>query len=174
MFPGCLQDFSRIFSGCSDWVLWAWWNLMIISNESMVFNDPKELDDPQLFDGPQRWYLHHWWSCYLLQSEFMGSTFNYQSDTDLCTGQTGGPPALRLPCVQDQATRSHLHSDWLGSPPGTPHICHGRHGWCPCKFFLAGVHFYRFNAKNWQFTVWIGNILCKFWCKFYSPKILPV
>ena len=116
MFPGCLQDFSRIFSGCSDWVLWAWWNLMIISNESMVFNDPKELDDPQLFDGPQRWYLHHWWSCYLLQSEFMGSTFNYQSDTDLCTGQTGGPPALRLPCVQDQATRSHLHSDWLGSP----------------------------------------------------------
>ena len=23
---------------------------MIISNESMVFNDPKELDDPQLFD----------------------------------------------------------------------------------------------------------------------------
>ena len=32
------------------WVLWAWWNLMIISNESMDFNDPKELDDPQLFD----------------------------------------------------------------------------------------------------------------------------
>ena len=23
----------------------------------------------------------------------------------------------------------------------------------PCKFFLAGVNFYRFNAKNWQFTV---------------------
>ena len=22
-----------------------------------------------------------------------------------------------------------------------------------CKFFLAGVIFYRFNAKNWQFTV---------------------
>ena len=26
---------------------------MIISNESMDFNDPKELDDPQLFDNPQ-------------------------------------------------------------------------------------------------------------------------
>ena len=26
---------------------------MIISNESMDFNDPKELDDPQLFDDPQ-------------------------------------------------------------------------------------------------------------------------
>ena len=25
---------------------------MIISNESMDFNDPKELDDPQLFDDP--------------------------------------------------------------------------------------------------------------------------
>ena len=23
----------------------------------------------------------------------------------------------------------------------------------PCNFFLAGVNFYRFNAKNWQFTV---------------------
>ena len=47
----------------------------------------------------------------------MGSTFNLHTDTDPCAGQTGGPPALRLPCVQDQATRSHLHSDWLGSPP---------------------------------------------------------
>ena len=37
MNPGCLQDFSR----------------MIISNESVDFNDPKELDDPQLFDNPQ-------------------------------------------------------------------------------------------------------------------------
>ena len=25
---------------------------MIISNESMDFNDPKELDDPQVFDDP--------------------------------------------------------------------------------------------------------------------------
>ena len=36
-----------------------------------------------------------------------------------------------------------------------------------CKFFLASVNFYRFNAKNWQFTVYfavitqkIGNFLC--------------
>ena len=36
-----------------------------------------------------------------------------------------------------------------------------------CKFFLAGVNFYRFNPKNWQFTVYfavitqkIGNFLC--------------
>ena len=36
-----------------------------------------------------------------------------------------------------------------------------------CKIFLAGVNFYRFNAKNWQFTVYfvvitqkIGNFLC--------------
>ena len=34
-----------------------------------------------------------------------------------------------------------------------PHICHGRHGRRPCKFFLAGVNFFRCNAKNWQFTV---------------------
>ena len=48
-----------------------------------------------------------------------------------------------------------------------PDICHGRHGRRPCKFFLTGVNFYRFNAKNWQFTVYfavitqkIGNLLC--------------
>ena len=33
-----------------------------------------------------------------------------------------------------------------------PHICHGHHGRRPCKFFLPGVNFNRFNAKNWQFT----------------------
>ena len=32
-----------------------------------------------------------------------------------------------------------------------PHICHERHGRRPCKFYLAGVNFYRFNAKNWHF-----------------------
>ena len=30
-----------------------------------------------------------------------------------------------------------------------PHICHGRR---LCKFFLASVNFFRFNAKNWQFS----------------------
>ena len=59
--------------------------------------------------------------------------------------------------------------EWLGltfsqSNAGIPHICHERRS---CKFFLAGVNFYRLNAKNWQFTVYfavitqkIGNFLC--------------
>ena len=33
-----------------------------------------------------------------------------------------------------------------------PHNCYGRHGRCPCKFFLPGVIFSRLNAKN-HFTV---------------------
>ena len=48
-----------------------------------------------------------------------------------------------------------------------PDICYGSHGYTRVKFFLAGVNFYRFNAKNWQFTVYfaiitqkIGNFLC--------------
>ena len=59
---------------------------------------------------------------------------------------------------------------------------------CSCKFFLAGVNFYRFNAKNWQFTVYFAVIMQKNWqfsvyfvviyafirCKFYFPKILFV
>ena len=40
--PGCFQDAPMGIVG--------WWNLMIISNESMHFNDPKDFDDPQLFD----------------------------------------------------------------------------------------------------------------------------
>ena len=32
-----------------------------------------------------------------------------------------------------------------------PHICHWRHGQRLCQFFLPGVNFYRFNAKNWRF-----------------------
>ena len=59
MFSRCSLDVLRMFAGFSEgvfrmlsWVLWAWWNLMIISNESMDFIDPKEHDDPQLFDDP--------------------------------------------------------------------------------------------------------------------------
>ena len=45
MFPGCFQD---ALMG-----LLAGWNLMIISDQSMNFKDPKESNDPQLFVGPQ-------------------------------------------------------------------------------------------------------------------------
>ena len=68
-----------------------------------------------------------------------------------------------LPILHWETTMGSLEdhlSDYCWSVPLTsgqlvviPHICHGRHGRRPCKFFLAGVNFYRFNAKNWQFTV---------------------
>ena len=71
MFAGFFQDVFRMLW----WVLWAWWNLMIISNESMDFIDPKKFDDPQLFDDPSysmipdirwspaiRWSQAIWWS----------------------------------------------------------------------------------------------------------------
>ena len=48
MFSRCSLDVLRMFAGFFQdvfimlrWVLWAWWNLMIISSESMDFNDPK-------------------------------------------------------------------------------------------------------------------------------------
>ena len=65
-----------------------------------------------------------------------------------------------------------LYLLWLGQGDGLVSIVHT---WylsrtpriCSCKFFLAGVNFYRFNAKNWQFIVYfavitqkIGNLLC--------------
>ena len=48
MFARCFQDVFRMLR----WVLWTWWNLMIISNESMDFNDPREIDESELFDDP--------------------------------------------------------------------------------------------------------------------------
>ena len=48
MFAGFFLDVFRMLR----WILWAWWNLMIISNESMHLNDPKEFDDPQLCNDP--------------------------------------------------------------------------------------------------------------------------
>ena len=82
MFSRCSLDVLRMFAGFFQdvfrmlrWVLWAWWNLMIISNESMDFNDPKEFDDPRLPDDPSysiipaihwspalRWSPAIWWS----------------------------------------------------------------------------------------------------------------
>ena len=53
-----------------------------------------------------------------------------------------------------------------------------------CKSFLAGVNFYRFNAKNWHFrqilrekVAFFTDLTRKigvFRCKFYSSKILSV
>ena len=65
MFSRCSLDVLRMFAGFFQdvfrmlrWVLWAWWNLMIISNESMDFNDPKEFDDPRYSMIPViRWTL---------------------------------------------------------------------------------------------------------------------
>ena len=47
------------------------------------------------------------------------------------------------------------------------HICHESHE-------NSRVNFYRFNAKNWQFTVYFVVISAFFRCRFYSPKILLV
>ena len=56
-------------------------------------------------------------------------------------------------------------SMYLNNSEFIPHICHGRHGWRPCKFFWPGVNFYRFNAKNWRKLTKIGVFRCKFRCK---------
>ena len=34
------------------------------------------------------------------------------------------------------------------SPMLIPHICHGHHGRCPCKFILSGVKFSTLSTKN--------------------------
>ena len=82
----------------------------------------------------------------------------------------------------------HQGWSWLGSnianaPTPIPQNCYGRHGRCPCNFFLPGVIFSRLNAKkltilqynlthcvqcntmynHWQwFTVSTHHLVCSF------------
>ena len=51
-----------------------------------------------------------------------------------------------------------------------PDICHRHHRRRLCKFFLAGVNIYRFNAKNWQFTVYFVVIYAFFGVNFILQK----
>ena len=46
-----------------------------------------------------------------------------------------------------------------------PDICHGRHRRRPCKFFLAGVIFFRCNAKNWRKLAFFGANFSVNWQK---------
>ena len=77
-------------------------------------------------------------------------------------GATNGPNVVpyswswRLPLTLSQTYQLTI-----------PFICHRHHRRCLCKKKLTSVNFYRFNAKNWQFTVYfaeitqkIGNLLC--------------
>ena len=51
-----------------------------------------------------------------------------------------------------------------------PHICHGRHSRRPCKFLLAGVNFYRFNAKNWRCFTDFTRKICVFFYRFNAKN----
>ena len=51
-----------------------------------------------------------------------------------------------------------------------PHICHGRHGRRPCKFFLTGINFYRFNAKNWHFRQILREKVAFFFYRFNAKN----
>ena len=69
MFPGCLQDFSRMFSGCSDGSYWSggiWWSFqmkvwtLMIQRSSMI---PSYSMIPSHSMFPAiRWSPAIWWS----------------------------------------------------------------------------------------------------------------
>ena len=44
---------------------------------------------------------------------------------------------------------------------------------CSCKFFLAGVNFYRFNAKNWHFRQILREKLAFFGVNLILQKFCP-
>ena len=52
---------------------------------------------------------------------------------------------------QPQILKGLCHTSYLSQKPRE----------FSCKFFLAGVNFYRFNAKKWQFTVYFAVIMQK-------------
>ena len=51
------------------------------------------------------------------------------------------PAGSALGKVSNDSTPGKVYTSYLSRTRGR----------CPCNFFLAGVNFYRFNAKNWHF-----------------------
>ena len=51
-----------------------------------------------------------------------------------------------------------------------PDICHERHERRSCKFFLASVNFYRFNAKNWHFRQILREKVALFFYRFNAKN----
>ena len=105
--------------------------------------------------------------------------------TTLCdwapAGKSKSSPSATL-CKRSQRVLAHSAQYTVHS--AIPHICHGRADGVRVNFFLAGVNFYRFNAKNWHFrqilrkkVAFFTDLTRKigvFRCKFYSPKIWTV
>ena len=97
----------------------------------------------------------------LLKIRFVVPQYNFQL---ICTVEYIVFLRKQIYFGKDNQLRSFHHTSYLSREPWE----------FSCKFFLAGVNFYRFNAKNWQFTVYFVVMYVLFRCKFYSPKILIV
>ena len=115
----------------------------------------------------ERWLSRIGWSQRGLKghpSQLHSHYSSFRADT-ICTNRTSPlciifyhPASLCLSAHHQQhhPTVHHQHTWYLSREPRE----------YPCEFFLAGVNFYRFNLKNWQFTVYfavmtqkIGNFL---------------
>ena len=67
-----------------------------------------------------------------------------RSVVDVPAGRDVPPVDRSHHAVEDKRPENDIfHTSYLSRAPRA----------CSCKFFLAGVNFYRFNAKNWLFTV---------------------
>ena len=95
--------------------------------------------------------LHQEWSDYRYISSFLLFLLTtgvfvlfFSSNCRCCYNLEPITADMTRICCHCTKTTQTFHTWYLSRSPRT----------CPCKFFLAGVHFYRFNAKK------IGNLLC--------------
>ena len=65
MFPGCLQDFSRMFSGCSDGSYWPsgiWWSFQMKVWTLKIQRNPMIPNYSMIPAAAIRWSPGIWWS----------------------------------------------------------------------------------------------------------------
>ena len=65
MFPGCLQDFSRMFSGCSDGSYWPggiWWSFQMKVWTLKIQRNPMIPNYLMIPAAAIRWSPVFWWS----------------------------------------------------------------------------------------------------------------
>ena len=107
------------------------------------------------------------WSCSVPATSDQSSTRKCESFCDIITCWTNiSFTSLTVSFEIGFNVLEFLNRAWLGQNC-IPHICHEPTSEARVNYFLAGVNFYRFNAKNWHFTVYfavitqkIGNLLC--------------
>ena len=150
----------------------------LLVSRFFIANPPQRIVSNDIFACSPLWFVKrkcYIWKLLIVAGKAMCHTYDSHlvEYINLLCGRNGAQLFTKLlQCSGDICWKS---IDWMwleigASDNAIRHISHWKlsyclnckrivHTWylsrapraCSCKFFLAGVNFYRFNAKNWHF-----------------------